>query len=104
MMIKQIYFNLLATALEERDVLDKLRKIYNVDESGFPLKSRTPKIVSAEGKREAVLLTNVDRDKKVTIFDCFKAFGTYGPLTISFKGSGKVYTFKMDNHREALLE
>jgi hypothetical protein len=55
------YFNLLATVLEEHDLLGKPHKVYNMDESGFPLKNRPQKLASAKGKREVVSLTDVER-------------------------------------------
>jgi hypothetical protein len=71
------YFNFLATVLAEKDFLDNPRKVYNMDESGFPVKSRSQKIVSAKGKRMFVSLTNVGEGENIAIVVCFNAAGTY---------------------------
>jgi hypothetical protein len=88
------YFNLPATVLEEHDLLDKPHKVCNTDESGFPLKNRPQKIVSAKGKREDVSVTNVERGENVTVVACFSAAGTYVPPVIIFEGIRKSPQFQ----------
>jgi hypothetical protein len=40
-----VNFDLLATVLEEHDLLDKPHNVYNMDESGFPLNNRLQKLL-----------------------------------------------------------
>jgi hypothetical protein len=83
------YFNLLATVLEEHDLLDKPHNVYNIDESGFPLNIHPPKTVSANGKREVVSLTDVQRGENVTVIACFNEAGIYVPPMIILRRSEK---------------
>jgi hypothetical protein len=57
-----------------------------MDESDFPLNNRPQETVSAEGKREVVYLTNVERGENVTVVACINASGTHVPPMIIFKG------------------
>jgi hypothetical protein len=88
------YFNLLATVLEEHNLLDKPHKVHNMDESGFPLNNRPQKIISAKGKWEVVSLTNVEIGENETVVACFNATGTYVPPMIIFKGIRKMPQFQ----------
>ncbi len=46
------YFNLLESNLKEHDLLHHSSQIYNVGESGIPLGSKAPNIVSKRGVKK----------------------------------------------------
>ena len=53
--------------LEDNQLFDKQERVYNMDESGFPLNNRPLKIVAEKGKREVVSVTNNERGENVTV-------------------------------------
>lgn len=80
------YFNLLATIPGKHEHFYKHHKIYNRDESGFPLKNLPPKCVSAKGKREVASLDNTERVENVTAVDCFNCSWEVRSSEYHFKG------------------
>jgi len=46
------YFDLLEKTLDECNLRDKPGQIFNIDESGFALSSKSPKYVFEVGKRQ----------------------------------------------------
>ena len=46
------YFDLLKETIRENNLLNSPTKVYNVDETGIPLDSKTPKIITAKGTKK----------------------------------------------------
>lgn len=80
--------------LEEQNTQYQPRKVYDLDEWGFPLRNRTRNNCQRKGKREIVSLTNVKRYDDVTVVRCFIAAGTYVPPMIIVKGARRRSEFQ----------
>lgn len=92
----QEFYDLLCELCDEMKITDKPEKIFNMDESGFPLNNVPSKIVSQKGIREVVKLTNAERGENVTVVACCSASGIFIPPFVIFKGVRFKDIYKQD--------
>lgn len=60
-------------------------RIYNCDETGISVvPSKTPRVISAKGKRQIGVLTAAERGSLITLVTCFNANGDFVPPLIIF--------------------
>ena len=78
------YFSLLYDTLSTHDLLEKPSQIYNVDESGIPLKPRPSNVVSVKGRKTKKVQYRSSGCKwQITIVACANAAGqTIPPMVI----------------------
>ena len=79
------YFNLLEETLKENQLLDKVSRIYNMDESGMPLSHKQPKRIAERGTRKVHGRASGDKSQ-ITIVACANAAGSTLPPMVIFKG------------------
>jgi len=77
------YFEMLKHTLEDNKILDVPNQIYNMDESGFPLQHKPPKIVARKGTKHAVAITANDK-AQITVLACVSASGSTLPPMVIF--------------------
>jgi len=82
--------------LKNSDSLKNQTKIFNADETGFPLNNTLRKIISEEGKRDVIKLTSVKDGQNVSVAACFGASGVYIPPFEIFKGVRFRETYRAD--------
>lgn len=80
------FYELFGNLTAELELGEKPERIFNVDESGFPLNNKPSKIVCEKGQREVIKLTSVERGENVSVVACFSASGVYIPPFVIFKG------------------
>ncbi|XP_063216743.1 uncharacterized protein LOC134527745 [Bacillus rossius redtenbacheri] len=80
------FYDLFGDLTNELELREKPERIYNVDESGFPLNNKPSKIICEKGQREVIKLTSVERGENVSVVACFSASGLYIPPFVIFKG------------------
>ena len=68
------YFDLLKSTLCEYDLLDKPSQLFNMDETGVPLKPDLPKIIFKRGTKNPVSVSSGDKSQ-VTVVGCVSAAG-----------------------------
>ena len=66
------YFDLLELTLQESDLTEKPCLIFNIDESGFPLNPKPPKIVTKKGERHPICVTGCEKTQ-ITVLACCSA-------------------------------
>lgn len=71
------------------DIYDKYEltpdKIYNCDETGISVVSKTKsKILAMKGRKQVGLLSSAERGQTITVEICFNAAGTYMPPLMIF--------------------
>lgn len=69
-----MYFDLLEETLHENGIFDNAAAIFNLDESGFPLAPKPPKLVSKKGAKNPVHFTG-DGKSQITVLACTSAAG-----------------------------
>jgi hypothetical protein len=74
-------------------IFDKLQSVYNMEESGFHVNNRPPKLLSEDEKRMAVSLARW-KGENITILLCYNASGMYTPPMAVFKEVTKLSEFK----------
>uniref|UniRef100_UPI003AACBCED uncharacterized protein n=1 Tax=Centroberyx gerrardi TaxID=166262 RepID=UPI003AACBCED len=79
------YFRLLTATLEEHELREKPRQIYNCDETGFQLDSMRRKVIVPRGTKHAYRQAQGTRDH-ITILACFNAAGEDVPPFVIYKG------------------
>lgn len=67
------------------DILEDGHRIYNCDESGFPLSGSTIKVIAERGSRNVYQITNSDK-RQITVLACMAACGTYILPMLIFPG------------------
>ena len=61
-------------------------RIYNCDESGFPLAGKTEKVLASRGCKTVYQISNSDR-RQLTVLACMSASGDYVPPMLIFPGA-----------------
>ena len=77
------YFDLLETTIRESDLAERPCQIFNLDESGFPLSTKPPKIVTRKGERHPIAVTGIDKGQ-ITVLACCSAGGYSIPPLVIF--------------------
>ena len=77
------YFDLLEETLRENGLLNESTRIFNCDESGFPLDHKPAKVISQRGLKDLGVATSGDKTQ-LTILACVSAAGYVLPLLIVF--------------------
>lgn len=76
------YFSLLKQTLVDNNILNCPSRIFNVDETGFPLNHKPQKVVVLRGCKHANTVTTGDKGQ-VTVLACVSAAGfTVPPMVI----------------------
>ena len=81
--IFQQYFDLLEETLKQNGLFDEAARIFNCDESGFPLDYKPGKVVSAKGLKALNVATSGDKSQ-LTVLACASASGYAMPPLIIF--------------------
>ena len=61
------------------------RRIFNADESGFPLSVKSSQVLAPKGAKHVYQVVNSDKTQ-ITVMACFNAFGNYMPPLIVYPG------------------
>ena len=77
------YFDLLEETLLQNGLLDEATRIFNCDESGFPLDHKPGKVICQRGLKELSLTTSGDK-AQLTVLACASASGYVLPPLIIF--------------------
>ena len=77
------YFDLLETTITEAGLQEKPCHIYNLDETGFPLNPKAPKIIAVKGEKHPSAVTSFDRSQ-MTVLACCNAGGYAIPPLVIF--------------------
>ena len=77
------YFELLERTLLESEICDRPCQIFNLDESGFPLNPKPPKVVSKKGEKHPSSLSSSERTQ-ITVLSCCNAGGYAIPPLVIF--------------------
>ena len=77
------YFELLERTLLECEICDRPCQIFNLDESGFPLNPKPPKVVSKKGEKHPSSLSSSERTQ-ITVLSCCNAGGYAIPPLVIF--------------------
>ena len=72
------YFDLLERTISEAGLTDRPCQIFNLDESGFPLSPKTPKVITKKGNKHPSCITGQDKSQ-ITILCCCSAGGNAIP-------------------------
>ena len=76
------YFDLLEQTLADNDLLSAPSRIFNVDETGFPLEHKPEKVIVAKGCKHPYVITSGNK-AQVTVLACVNAAGaTIPPMVI----------------------
>ena len=102
--VVQQFYELYQNIVIETGVLAAPERVYNVDESGFPLCNKPLKVVAQKGRHEVVKITNVERGENVTAVVCCSAVGTFIPPFIIFKGKRFKDVYKKDLPPASIVE
>ena len=86
----QVWFDGVHTFLEKeipdwKLLLKDPRRIFNADESGFPLCVSSGKVLAPRGARHVYQVTPNDKTQ-ITVMVCFNAYGDYQPPIIVYPG------------------
>jgi hypothetical protein len=77
------YFNLLETTLKESELEEQPCQIFNLDESGFPLNPKPPKVANCKGEKQPVCTTSNEKSQ-ITVLSCASAGGYAIPPFVIF--------------------
>ena len=77
------YFDLLEETLRENGLLNESTRIFNCDESGFPLDHKPAKVISQRGLKDLGVATSGDK-AQLTLLACVSAAGYVLPPLIIF--------------------
>ena len=80
------YFDQLEEILVSNSLYNCPSRIYNIDESGFPLQHRPGKRIGVRGQKHVVVNTSGDKTQ-ITVLACVRADGCYMPPMVVFKRS-----------------
>lgn len=81
--ILEKYFDLLEKTIDEAKLNDRPCQIFNLDETGFPLSPKPPKIVSRKGEKHPSCVTGNDKCQ-ITVLSCCNAGGYIIPPLVIF--------------------
>ena len=71
--------------LQEHNLIDKAERLWNADESGFPLQYRSGKVLSPHGSKYVYLVNNSSK-QQITTLVCINAAGQVIPPMHIFPG------------------
>ena len=77
------YFDLLERTILEADLSERPCQIFNLDESGFPLCPKPPKVITKKGEKHPACVTGEDRSQ-ITVLACVSAGGYALPPLVIF--------------------
>ena len=77
------YFDLLEQTLTDNDLLSAPSRIFNVDETGFPLEHKPEKVVVAKGCKHPFVVTSGNK-AQITVLACVNAAGATIPPMVIF--------------------
>ncbi len=77
------YFELLERTIQEAEICDRPFQIFNLDESGFPLNPKPPKVVSSKGNKHPSSISSSERTQ-ITVLACCNAGGYAIPPLVIF--------------------
>ena len=80
------YFDQLEEVLISNSLYNCPSRIYNIDESGFPLQHQPGKRIGVRGQKHVMVNTSGDKTQ-VTVLACVRADGCYMPPMVIFKRS-----------------
>ena len=86
---------------EYSDIVTDPSRIWNADESGFPLSVERAKVLAEKGSRYVYTLSS-DNHVQITVLACLSASGMYMPPFIVFKGERK-RNCNMNDFSEAIF-
>ena len=72
------YFDILEATLSEHNIADRPCQIYNLDESGFPLNPKAPKVISKKCSKHPATLSSSERSQ-ISVLCCCNAGGNSIP-------------------------
>ena len=78
-----LYYDILESTLKDNDLLDNPCAIFNCDETGMPLHSKSPKVVSHVKEKNPSYVTS-EMKKQVTVLACASAAGQCIPPFVIF--------------------
>ena len=78
-----LYYDILESTLKDNDLLDNPCAIFNCDETGMPLHSKSPKVVSHVKEKNPSYVTS-ETKKQVTVLACASAAGQCIPPFVIF--------------------
>lgn len=68
-----------------KDLISDPRRIFNADESGFPISIKSSKVLAPKGAKHVYQVISSDKSQ-ITVMACFNAFGNYMPPLIVYPG------------------
>jgi hypothetical protein len=77
------YFDLLETTLSQHEITDRPCQIFNLDESGFPLNPKAPKVVAKKSEKHPAALSSSEKSQ-ITVLCCCNAGGNSIPPLVIF--------------------
>ena len=77
------YFDLLERTLLDNELINSPSRIFNVDESGFPLQQKSQKVVARKGTKHPTVVTTGDKCQ-ITVIACANAAGSVIPPMVIF--------------------
>ena len=78
----EIYFDLHEKTIYEAEINERPSQIFNLDESGFPLNPKSPKVMAKKGYKHPSSVTSAETSQ-ITVLSCCNAGGyTLPPLVI----------------------
>ena len=77
------YFDLLEKTISEAGLTDRPCQIFNLDESGFPLSPKPPKVITKKGEKHPSCITGQDKSQ-ITVLCCCSAGGYAIPPLVIF--------------------
>ena len=84
------YFDLLEKTIYEAEINERPCQIFNLDESGFPLNPKPPKVIAKKGYKHPSSVTSSERSQ-ITVLSCCNAGGyALPPLVIFYRKTLKL--------------
>lgn len=83
----QNYFSLLGQLLKDLNLFNCPERIYNCDETGFPLNNTAQNhIIAKKGSKQVISKTCVEKGENVTVLACTSPVGNFIPPFVIYKG------------------
>ena len=77
------YFDLLESTLTQCNLTEHPGQIFNLDESGFPLSPKAPKVVAKRGTKHPISINGQEKSQ-ITVLACVSASGNAIPPLVIF--------------------
>jgi hypothetical protein len=62
------------------------KKVFNVEETGFLLNNKLPKLINGKGKREETKLSRAEHGENISVVACFSPSRIHTSPFVIFKG------------------